>query len=81
MSRMDARYISLIGKMIAKYQVMSDLMEYEDHERDILRNALTEYNFYHAHERVEAPASDDVVQEPGVKQTRKPTLGLSKPTR
>lgn len=81
MPRMDSKYIALLGKLIAKYQVMSDLLEYNEYERDLLRNAKTEYDFYHAHERVEAPASDDVVEAPSVESAgKRKVLGI-KPTR
>jgi hypothetical protein len=79
MGRMDSRYISLLGKMINKYQVnMSDLMDYEEHERDLLRSAKTEYDFYHAHERVEAPlASNDIVETSRSEQAgKRKVLGI-----
>lgn len=51
---MEAKYVALLGKMIAKYGAMSHLLDYSPDERDLLRLAKTEYDFYHAHERYEA---------------------------
>lgn len=72
MSRMDARYIALLGKLINKYDVMSDIKDFDDLQRDLLRNALTEYNFYHSHERVEAGTTPniDAIKESTVNQAR-----------
>lgn len=79
--RMDSRYIALLGKLVTRYGIMADIKDFEDNERELLRMALTEYNFYHAHERVEAGTSEDVIVEPSTIKAGNGTLKLKQTTR
>lgn len=73
--RLLPKYNALLGKLIVKYGVMSDLLDFSESEKDILRLARTEYDFYHAHEIKEAgldPASYiNSVKEQVVAEDRK----------
>lgn len=76
------RFTALVGKLIAKYDIMSDSIHFTPEELDLLRLAVTEYNFYHAHESRESgqPTNEaiDLVEKPGPKPVGRPTLKLGK---
>jgi hypothetical protein len=73
-SRMLPRFTSLLGKLIVKYNVMQDLMDFDEAERDLLRLAKTEYDFYHP------TPSENVVEKPSTSKTgSRPTIGLKTP--
>lgn len=81
-ARMLPVFIKLLGKIVVKYDILSDLTSYDDAERDILRLAKTEYDFYRP-ERVEVPftsASYNAVQESNVGSAgKREKLGLKTP--
>ena len=77
--RMDARYIALLGKLILRYNILSDAASFEGPELELLRLAKTEYDFYHAHERIEAgtDAAYDAAKKSAIEQAgKRKVLGL-----
>ena len=47
--------ITLIGKLAHKLNILDDILaELTPEEKELVRDSLREYQFYHAHERVEA---------------------------
>lgn len=70
------QFIKLIGRLINKYDVMSDIKDFDEAEKDILRLAQTEYTFYHAHELPLEAGQDpsayiNVVKEQVITEDRK----------
>lgn len=80
--RMDSRYIALLGKLIVKYDVLADAIQFAPEELELLRMAKVEYDFYHAHERVEAgtDAAYHAAKKSATEQVgKRPTIGLKPP--
>jgi hypothetical protein len=67
------RYIALIGKINTMFPLLNAGLGLTEEEKDIVRNAITEYQFYHGHERVEAPTASgiDALKESAAGEARK----------
>jgi hypothetical protein len=76
--RMLPRFVALLGKLIQRYDIMATINQFEEHERDLLRLAKTEYDFYHSHETAK---TIDAIKEPSPKSAGRATLSLSKTPR
>ena len=82
------RCITLLGKINHKYKLLQDNgLELTPEEKDLVSEAGREYDFYHAHERIEAGLErtnpDDIPRKDAEfsEARKRETLKLTKATR
>jgi hypothetical protein len=71
-ARMLPKFVALLGKLAKRYGVDPNSSEFNEVEKDLLRMAVIEYDFYHAHE---APITAEVPVKVVEVATTKRTAG------